>query len=110
VLGVHRDPVFGMMAMVGLGGKFVEIFDDVAFRTAPVSREEALLMVGELKARALLGAVRGQRGADLDRLAATLAALSEYGASVEGVASVEINPYIALPDGGVAVDALIVTG
>lgn len=111
ILGVVRDPVFGAVVMFGLGGVFVEAFQDVAFRVAPFGVGEAHAMIGEVKGRVLLRGVRGQPPADEDALAAALAALSVYAARhADRIASIDINPLLVLPRGrGVqALDALIV--
>jgi acetate---CoA ligase (ADP-forming) len=107
VMGVHRDPIFGLMTMVGLGGKYVEIFNDVAFRSASASREIARDMIDSLQSVALLRGARGQPPVDVERLIDILVALSEYALTVPQLSSVEINPYIATANGGVAVDALV---
>lgn len=111
ILGVVRDPVFGAVVMFGLGGVFVEAFQDVAFRVAPFGIGEAHAMIGEVKGRVLLRGVRGQPPADEDALAAALAALSVYAARhADCIESIDINPLLVLPRGrGVqALDALIV--
>ncbi len=111
ILGVVRDPVFGAVVMFGLGGVFVEAFQDVAFRVAPFGVGEAHAMIGEVKGRVLLRGVRGQPPADEDALAAALAALSVYAARhADRIESIDINPLLVLPRGrGVqALDALIV--
>ncbi len=108
VIGTVRDQVFGPMVMFGLGGVFVEVFKDVTFRRAPVSRETALDMVREIRALPLLTGARGKPPVDLERLAEAISAVSVFAAAHrEEVASVEVNPFIALPKGGCAVDALI---
>jgi acyl-CoA synthetase (NDP forming) len=107
VIGVKRDPVFGPVVMFGLGGVYVEVLKDVTLRLAPVDRAGALDMIRGIKGFALLAGARGKPAADLDALADAIVALSRFGAAHPEVASAEINPFIALPDGGVAVDALI---
>lgn len=111
ILGVVRDPVFGAVVMFGLGGVFVEAFQDVAFRVAPFGVAEARTMICEVKGRVLLQGVRGQPPADEDALAEALAALSVYAARhADAIESIDINPLLVLPRGrGVlALDALIV--
>ena len=110
VIGVKRDPVFGPVVMFGLGGVYVEILKDVTLRLAPVDHATAKDMIREIKGFALLAGARGHPPADLDALADVLVRLSQFGAAhADRLASVEINPFIALPKGGVAVDALMVT-
>jgi hypothetical protein len=60
ILGGKRDSSFGPVVMFGLGGIYVELFDDVAFRVAPLSRADAEAMMAEVRASRLLAGVRGQ--------------------------------------------------
>lgn len=109
VLGLVHDPVFGPAIMFGLGGVFVEVLKDVSFRLAPFGVGEAHRMIDEIRGRAVLDGVRGAPPADLDALADALARLSVFAAANAGrLESIDINPFIALPQGGVAVDAMIV--
>jgi len=110
VIGIKRDPVFGPVVMFGLGGVYVEVLKDVTLRLAPVDRATAGEMIRRIKGFPLLAGARGKPPADLDALADALAAMSRFAAAHPEVASAEINPFIALPQGGVAVDALILTG
>jgi acyl-CoA synthetase (NDP forming) len=107
VIGMKRDPVFGPVVMFGLGGVYVEVLKDVTLRLAPVDREAAKAMIRGIKGFALLNGARGKPPVDLDALADAVVAMSRFGAAHPEVASAEINPFLALPKGGVAVDALI---
>jgi acetate---CoA ligase (ADP-forming) len=110
VIGIKRDPVFGPVVLFGLGGVYVEVLKDVTLRLAPIDHVAAKEMIQEIKGYPLLAGARGKPPADLDALADVLVAMSRFGAAhADRVASVEINPFIALPKGGVAVDALILT-
>ncbi|UUX49807.1 acetate--CoA ligase family protein [Nisaea acidiphila] len=111
VIGVQRDPVLGPAVMFGLGGVLVEVLKDVSFRLAPFSVEEAHRMIREIKGFKILEGVRGAPPADIDALAEALAKLSVFAAAnEETLDSIDINPFIVLPEGkgAVAVDALIV--
>lgn len=111
ILGVVRDPVFGAVVMFGLGGIFVEVFKDVAFRAAPFGVATARAMIAETRGRALLEGVRGQPPADIEALAQAMAALSVYAARhADAIESIDINPLLVLPrgQGVLALDALIV--
>ena len=110
VIGVKRDAVFGPVVMFGLGGVYVEVLKDVTLRLAPVDHAAALEMIRTIKGFPLLAGARGRSAADLGALADALVAMSRFGAAHPEVASAEINPFIALPEGGAAVDALILTG
>jgi acyl-CoA synthetase (NDP forming) len=109
-IGIKNDPSFGPVAMFGLGGLNIEMLKDVAFRLAPVSDDDALQMIREIRGFPLLVGARGRKPADLVAIARTIAALSRFAMAYQrDIDSIDINPFIALPDGGVAVDALIVT-
>ncbi len=111
ILGVTRDPVFGPMLMVGLGGIHVEVLKDVAFAPVPLDAEAALALIGELKGAALLDGVRGARPADKQALAELMVALSRFAADhADQIAEIDLNPVIvhAADEGLSVVDALIV--
>lgn len=109
IVGAQTDPVFGPVVMVGLGGVFTEVMKDVVFRVAPVTPEVAEEMVGELKGVALLKGARGKRPVDMAALAEAISRLSLFAAAhAETLDSVEMNPVRALPQGCLALDALIV--
>jgi acyl-CoA synthetase (NDP forming) len=111
ILGAKRDPVFGPVVIVGLGGIFAEILEDVAVRPAPVDEAEALEMLRSLKAFPVLNGARGRPRADLPAAARAIAALSRFAAAHAGqVAEIDINPLLLLPEGqgAVALDALLV--
>jgi len=110
IMGVSRDPVFGPVVMVGIGGVFVEVMKDVTFRKAPFDVAEAHIMIDELKGSAVLDGVRGAAASDRDALADTLSRLSIFAAAErDHIESIDINPFVVLPkgQGGVALDALI---
>ncbi len=112
-LGVTRDPVFGPVAMVGLGGVFIEVFRDVAFRRCPVTEEQAMGMIHSLRGLPLLQGARGRPRADVPALARALVALSRFAAAAgPRLLSAEVNPLMVLPEGeGVlAADAVIELG
>ena len=111
IAGVSRDPVFGPVVMVGLGGIYAEILKDVAVQVAPVSEDEALRMIRSLKMFPLLDGARGQPKADVAAAARTVARLSEFACRhADDVAEIDMNPILVKPEGeGVLVlDALMV--
>jgi acyl-CoA synthetase (NDP forming) len=111
ILGVTRDPTFGPMLMVGLGGIHVEVLRDVAFAPVPIGPGEALALLGELRGTALLDSVRGAPPADRAALAELMAALSLFAADhAEMIEEIDLNPVIVHPEGQglTVVDALIV--
>jgi len=108
VAGMTRDPQFGPCVMFGLGGIFTEILKDIAFRVAPLEKQDALDMTKEIKAHKILGAVRGMPAADLDLLCDILVNVGEIGMENEFIQEIDINPLILSGAKPVAVDALIV--
>jgi acyl-CoA synthetase (NDP forming) len=111
ILGITRDPVFGPMLMVGLGGIHVEVLKDVAFAPVPLDADDALALLGELHGAALLDGVRGAKPADKVALAELMVALSRFAADhSEQIAEIDLNPVIVHPagEGLSVVDALIV--
>jgi len=109
IVGYRDDPVVGPIVLVGAGGTLAEIYRDYALRVAPVSEEEAAVMIGEVKGFATLRGYRGLPRGDVRALAQAVAALSRL-ALVSGrpVAEAEINPLIVKREGVVAVDGLVV--
>jgi acyl-CoA synthetase (NDP forming) len=111
ILGISRDPDFGPMLMVGLGGIHVEVLKDVAFAPVPLGLDEALELVGQLKGAALLDGARGEPPADRAALAELMAALSRFAADhADIIQEIDLNPVIVHParEGLTVVDALIV--
>jgi acyl-CoA synthetase (NDP forming) len=109
-LGVFRDPVFGPVAMVGLGGIFIEVLKDVSFRRCPFDATEAERMIRSLKGFPLLDGARGRPKADVPALAKALSALSAFAvAAGPRLAGVDVNPLLVLPEGQgcFAADAVI---
>jgi len=114
VVGFSHDEVFGAVVMVGLGGVFIEVLRDVAFRVPPFSRSEARRMVGELKGAPLLAGGAGARGrppADVDALVDVVMRVQRLALDLhDEVAEIDINPLAVLPrgQGAIALDALVV--
>ncbi|MEV0642488.1 acetate--CoA ligase family protein [Streptomyces sp. NPDC050619] len=108
VLGVRRDPVFGPVVLVGLGGTAAEALADVAIRLAPLSVAEAASMPDDLGARALLDGWRGGPGLDRAEFGRVAAALAAALAASPDTAEIEINPLRLTADGLIALDAVIV--
>ncbi len=112
ILGIHRDPVFGPIAMFGLGGIFVEVLKDVVFRRCPFGEDVAERMIRGIRAAPLLLGARGRPPADIAALARMLARLSVFAHQAgPRLLSIDLNPVLALPagSGAFAVDAMIET-
>ena len=113
ILGIHRDPVFGPIAMFGLGGIFVEVMKDVVFRRCPFGVDVAEQMIRSIKGAPLLLGARGRPPVDIKALAQMLARLSAFAhAAGPRLASIDLNPVFAMPEGqgAFAADAVIEVG
>ncbi|MGE7417889.1 acetate--CoA ligase family protein [Methylobacterium tarhaniae] len=111
IMGIQRDPVFGPVAMVGLGGVFVEIMRDVVFRRCPFGEDVAAAMIRSIKAAPLLTGARGRPPCDVASLARMLSRLSVLAvAAGPRLRSIDLNPVFALPEGAFAADAVIEVG
>ncbi|MFN9491285.1 MAG: acetate--CoA ligase family protein [Betaproteobacteria bacterium] len=114
VIGGLRDPQFGPLVMVGLGGIFVEIFKDVSFRLCPIARIDAEEMLDELKAAAILKGARGGKPASREAIIEVLLKMGgEDGLLLKHAADIseaDINPLIVSETGAVAVDARFILG
>ncbi|HSD99773.1 MAG TPA: acetate--CoA ligase family protein [Burkholderiales bacterium] len=112
VVGGIRDPQFGPLVMVGLGGVLVEVLADVAFRICPITRLDAGEMLDELKGAALLRGARGRRPASREAIVDVLLKVGgDNGllmAHGDDIAEADINPLIVSEQGAVAVDARFV--
>ncbi|HTX09620.1 MAG TPA: acetate--CoA ligase family protein [Solirubrobacteraceae bacterium] len=108
IVGTKRDPTFGPVVLVGLGGVWAEVLNDVIVRLAPVSAAEAEEMLGELRGAALLHGDRGQPAADLYSLSQTIVAASRLAADHPEVLELDLNPLICRTDGVTAVDVRII--
>jgi acyl-CoA synthetase (NDP forming) len=100
IVGVIRDPSFGPVVMVGAGGVATELFQDTAYRLAPVDEAEATVMLRELRSAGLLDGFRGAPPADIPALARLVALVSRFAdAGRAAVAELELNPVIVHPAG-----------
>lgn len=113
MLGVLRDPVFGAVVAVGLGGIYVEVLRDIAYRLAPVTPQEALKMLGELRSAKLFEGIRGMPRRDKAAVIDAIVRLSWFAHDFRAdIVELDINPLVVLQEGGGVrvVDALIVRG
>ena len=93
-VGGRRDPAFGPIIMVGLGGIFIEIFKDTAIRLAPVTQSEAAAMLRELKAYPLLTGARGKDPADFQALVDVVCRVSALLTGCPDITEIDLNPVI----------------
>ena len=108
IVGMVHDPVFGKTAMLGLGGIFAEVIQDVVFAPMPLDLIAAKRMIKGLKHQAILRDFRGESSVDTEALSRALVALSAACDAHPEIVSIDINPLIVQRDGSlVAVDALV---
>jgi acetyl-CoA synthetase (ADP-forming) len=108
VAGLTRDQTFGPVVMFGLGGVFVEILNDVAFRVVPLQPKDARAMIREIRGFPILRGYRAMPAADLNALEGILLKLSTLAEQRPEISEVDLNPIFAYPVGALAVDARIV--
>ncbi len=107
-LGIKYDAAFGHVLLAGVGGIFVEVYKDVAFRVCPVNSREAEQMLDELKGKALLDGVRGQKPVNRKALVDAMVKLSKLPEKIPDIEELDINPFFVNEKEGKAVDARLV--
>ena len=110
IMGMTTDPQFGPVLMFGLGGVFVEVLKDVAFRIVPLEPRDARQMIRDIQGFPVLEGFRGQEPADLAALEDMLMRLSAFVEEHPEIKELDLNPIFAYKDGALAVDARIVLG
>jgi acyl-CoA synthetase (NDP forming) len=108
IMGMTKDPQFGPVLMFGLGGVFVEVLKDVAFRIVPLEPRDARQMIRDIQGFPVLEGFRGQEPADLAALEDMLMRLSAFVEEHPEIQELDLNPIFAYKDGALAVDARIV--
>ena len=108
IMGMSKDAQFGPVLMFGLGGVFVEVLKDVAFRIVPLNRRDASQMVREIKGYPLLEGYRGQEPANVTALEDLLIKLSDFVDKNPKIKEMDLNPIFAYKDGALAVDARVI--
>lgn len=109
-IGSKKDPVFGQIVLVGMGGIYIEILKDVAMRKAPISSKEAQKMLKELRGYPLLKGARGKPPYDEEALCEVIAKFSQFISQYEDeIQEIDLNPIMVFEKGkGVKIaDALI---
>lgn len=108
IVGMSRDPDFGPLMMVGMGGLFVEVYKDVTFRLLPLERRDALDMIDEIRAQPLLDGARGRPVLDRAELAEVLLRISDLVEKVPEIRELDLNPLVITTHGLVAIDARVI--
>jgi acyl-CoA synthetase (NDP forming) len=110
IVGSRRDPLWGPVIVVGLGGVWTEALNDARLLPAQASKSEIVAALGRLKGAALLGGLRGSAPRDIDAIAQVAAAIGALMQADERIIEIDVNPVnvYAQGEGALALDALIV--
>jgi len=108
IIGGIRDNQFGPSIMFGIGGIFTEIYNDIAFRVAPIERIDAWNLIHELKGSRILEGARGRPPADIDSIINLLLNVSGLMTEHDTISQLDLNPVMAYPDSVCAVDTRII--
>lgn len=108
IVGLQNDPQFGPVIMVGIGGIYTEVFKDVAFRVLPITKEDAMNMIDDLKGSKILKGFRGMAPVNMDMLSEALVNIGRFGTDMAPYyESIDFNPIIFYENDYVVVDAKI---
>ncbi len=99
LLGLKQEAGLGTLVVLGLGGIYVEVFNDISMRFAPLSENDIEEMIAELRAYPLLAGTRGKQPIDLAKLKEYLARLSQLAIDHPDIAELDINPLLVFPEG-----------
>jgi len=108
IVGLQNDPQFGPVIMAGIGGIYTEVFKDVSFRVLPITKEDAISMIEDLKGNKILKGFRGMPSVNMDMLATALVNIGRFGTEMAPYyESIDFNPVIFYENDYVVVDAKI---
>jgi len=108
IVGLSRDPQFGPVVAVGLGGVHAEVLGDLALRVAPIGRAEAAEMIDGLRGAPILRGERGRSRLDVDALAAVVVRVSELAVLYPNLEELDLNPVFVLAAGCIVADARLI--
>ena len=108
IIGLKKDPTFGHVIMLGIGGIFAEQIRDVVFRKCPITAQDAGQMINDLKYKSILQGIRGTQRINLHFLESVLMRVSKIPIKFKKILELDINPIILNSKGGKVVDARIV--
>ncbi|MFW9922364.1 MAG: acetate--CoA ligase family protein [Candidatus Thorarchaeota archaeon] len=109
IIGVTRDPTFGPAIMFGLGGIFVELLKDVSFRIAPITKDDAIEMIHEIKALPMLQGFRGGPKVNLENIVDVLLKISKLSTEfIDDILEIDLNPIFAYDNHLLTVDARVI--
>lgn len=105
IMGARYNEKWGHLLMFGLGGIFVEMLRDVTFRRAPLTKRDALAMIGGIRSKKVLEGLRGRPALDKEGLADMLMRLSQLVQDFPQIREIDMNPVFGLEKGGIIADA-----
>lgn len=108
IVGAVRDPSFGPLVMVGLGGIYTELFNDTSFRIAPLGEPDAYDMLTELKSWKLLKGMRGQQASDVDAIASAIAGVERLMLDCPTIHELDLNPILIFEKSVAIADAKVI--
>jgi acetyl-CoA synthetase (ADP-forming) len=108
IIGAKQDQIFGPVLMFGLGGIFTEIYQDVAFRLAPITKKEALKLIKEIKAYSVLKGVRAQKPVNIEELRNLLVKISQLISKEKEIREIDLNPVIINEKEAIIVDVKVI--
>src|SRR5690242_9541744 len=109
IIGLQNDPQFGPVIMLGLGGIYTEIFKDISFRVLPITKDDAVEMIENLKGKQILKGFRGSEPVNFDVLGDALVNIGNLGVDMAAYyESIDFNPVIVYPNDYTVVDAKII--
>jgi acyl-CoA synthetase (NDP forming) len=108
IIGMIRDPQFGPVIMFGLGGIFVEVLKDVAFRVAPLTNKDIDEMIKEIKGYKVLTGIRGKKPKDIEAIRHILVRLSDVAIDNPEIEEIDLNPVIVHEKGASIVDSRMI--
>jgi acetyl-CoA synthetase (ADP-forming) len=108
IIGMKRDAQFGPVVLFGLGGIFVEVLKDVSMRIAPLSKNDCIEMIDEIKGSAVLKGARGRKPVNIDSLVKIIIAVSRIGEKNKAVSEMDLNPVMVNEKSASVVDARII--
>jgi acyl-CoA synthetase (NDP forming) len=109
IAGLRRDPQFGLIAMVGIGGIYTELLADAQVGLAPLTPGQILAMLSRLRGAALLTGARGRPPLDIEAAARLIALVTKVAAEHPEITELEVNPVLVTTAGALALDARIGT-
>jgi acetate---CoA ligase (ADP-forming) len=99
IVGARRDRAFGPVVMFGLGGIYVEVMRDIAFRSFPLGNKETLKMISQIRSYPLLLGVRGEKRKDIETVADTIIKVGTILQKCDDITDIEINPLVVYDQG-----------